>query len=174
MHGEPAPVRDLGERADLVRPIDGAGLGRLGERQHRRAHVMRAAPLAGIERALQGRGRDLAACAREPDELDAAAEEFRRAAFIRRDMRLGVAEHGAPGRREMRERQRVGRGPGRHQEYRDLVLEQLGEPLLDVPGPGVAAIGERRAVVGATEGGEDVGCDAGRVVAGEVHGSPRQ
>ena len=133
MHGKPARVGDLGELADLVRPIDRAGFGRLRERQHRRAHMVRTAPLPGIERAPQRRGRDLAGFAREPDELDAAAEEFRRAAFVGRDVRLGVAEHGAPRRREMRERQRVGRGPGRHQEDRDLVLEQLGEPPLDVP-----------------------------------------
>ncbi len=60
---------DLGKLADLIRPIDGAGLGRLRERQHRWADVMRAAPLPGIKRALQRIGHDLAGFARKPDEL---------------------------------------------------------------------------------------------------------
>ncbi len=72
-------------------------------------------------------GRDLAGFARQADELDAAAEEFRRAAFVGRDMRLGMAQHRAPWRRQMGERQRIRGGAGRHQEDRDLVLENLGE-----------------------------------------------
>src|SRR6185295_18325581 len=87
MHGKAARVRDLGETADLVRTIDGAGLGRLRERQHRWADVMRAAPLPLIERGLQRLRRDLAGDAGKPDQLDAAAEKFRRTAFVDGDVR---------------------------------------------------------------------------------------
>ena len=84
-------------------------------------------------------------------------------------MRLLVAQHGTPGRREMGKRQRVGGSPGRHQEDRDLVLEQLRELMLDALGPVVTAIGERGAFVRPCERGENFGRDPGRVVAGEVH-----
>src|SRR5262249_19722346 len=116
-----------------------------------------------------GRGRDLAAVARKPDQLDAAAKKFRRAAFVDRDMRSRVTEHRAPGRREMRQRQRIRTGPGRQQKDRHVVLEQLGEPRLDAPGPVVIAIGQRGAVVRPRNGGEDLGRDPGSVVAGEIH-----
>ena len=50
-----------------------------------------------------------------------------RAAFIGGDVRFVAAQHGAPRRREVRQRERVGRRPGRHQEHRDLALKNLGE-----------------------------------------------
>src|SRR5262245_16991782 len=87
-------------------------------------------------------------------------------------MRLLVAEHGAPRRGEMRERKRVGGGPGRQQKDRDLMLEELGEPALDPLGPAVAAISERGARIRARNGGEDVRRDPRRVVAGEIHAIP--
>ena len=127
MDRKPVRMRDVGERLDFLGPIDGAGLGRLRQRQHRRADVVRAAPLRLRERASSVAGAILPAVAREADELDPAAEEFRRAAFVGRDVRLGMAEDGAPGRRQMRERERIRGGAGRHQEDRDLVLEHLGE-----------------------------------------------
>src|SRR5262245_5397478 len=87
-------------------------------------------------------------------------------------MRLLVAEHGAPRWGEMRERKRVGGGPGRHQEDRDRMLEELGEPALDPLGPAVAAISERSARIRGRNGGEDVRRDPRRVVAGEIHAIP--
>ena len=48
----------------------------------------------------------------------------------------------------MRERERIRRRAGRHQEDRDLALEDLGEALLDPPGPVVIAVAERIAGVG--------------------------
>src|SRR5262249_46293680 len=89
-----------------------------------------------------------------------------------RDMRLLVAEHGAPRRGEMRERKRVGGSPGRHQEDRDLMFEELGESALDPLGPAVAAINERGARIRARHGGGDVRRDPRRVVAGEIHAIP--
>ncbi len=162
-------VGDVGECADLIRPIDGPGLGRLGEREHGRADVMRAAPLALHERALQSRRRDPAGGAGKPDQLGAAAEEFRRAAFVDRDVRLVVTQHGAPRGHEMGEGERIGGGPGRHQEHGDLALEERSELLLDAPGPLILPVGERRPAVGAPDGGQDFRGDPRGVVAGEVH-----
>src|SRR6476659_6231587 len=109
--------------------------------------MMRTAPLPISERVLQRRRRDLAGFAGKADELDAAAEEFRCAAFVGGDVRLLMAEYGAPRRRQMRKREGVGRGSGRHQEHRDLVLKNLREAPLGASGPVVTAVGQRRAVV---------------------------
>ena len=110
---------------------------------------------------LQRVGRDLAGFAGKADELDSTAIEFRRAAFVRRDVRLVMAEHGAPGRREMRERERIGRGSRRHQENRDLTRKHLGESLLDAPRPDVLPIAQRRALVRPRNSGEDLRGDGG-------------
>ena len=89
-------------------------------------------------------------------------------------MRLRMAQHRAPGRRQVRERERIRRRAGRHQKYRDLALEDLGEALLDPPGPVVVAVAERVAGIGLADRLEDFGRrDSGRVVACEVHAFPR-
>ena len=72
-------------------------------------------------------GRDLAGIAGNADELGAAGEELRRAAFVVVDMGFLVAEHGLPGPGERRQRERVGGGAGGDQERRDVALEYLGE-----------------------------------------------
>ena len=64
------------------------------------------------------------------DQLQAAAEKLRRAGLAGHDMRLAVAHHRAPWRRQVRQRQRIGRGPGRHQINRDLALEQTAKAAL--------------------------------------------
>ena len=172
VHGDAMPVRDLGQFAHLGDAIDRAAFGRLRQRQHARADMMRPAPGAVLERAAQGRRRDLAPLAGQSDQLDAAAEELRRAAFVDRDMQLRMAQHRAPGRGQMGERERVRRRAGRHQEYRDLALEKLGEALLDPPGPVVIAIAGRIAGIGLPDRLQDGRRDAGRVVACEVHALP--
>ena len=113
--------------------------------------------------------RDLGAGAGEPDELEAGAEELRRTAFVSGDMQLGMTEHDAPGRGDVCERQRIGRGPGRHQEHRHVALENLGEAPFDRGGPRVGAIAGRKPLVRAHDGVEDFGCYRRRVVAGKVH-----
>src|SRR5262249_58705980 len=102
----------------------------------RRAHVMRTAPWPRIERAPQRLGGDLAGVAGEAHELDSTAEEFRRTAFVCRDVRLVMAEDRAPGRGEMRQRERIRRSSGGHQKDRDVVGENFGESRLDPSGPG--------------------------------------
>src|SRR5262249_24428616 len=115
-------------------------------------------------------GRNLAAFARKADELQSTAVEFRRAAFVRRDMRLGMAQHGAPRRSEMRQCERVGRGSGRHQENCDLMREKFGEARFDASGPGIAGVGRRCALIRTRNGGKNLRLNPGGVVACEVHG----
>ena len=131
--------------------------------------MVRTAPLPVSERVLQRGRRDLAGFAGKADKLDAAAEEFRRAAFVGGDVRLVVTEHGAPRRRQMRKREGVGRGSGRHQEHRDLALKNLREAPLGASGPVVTAVGQRGAVVGPGNGRHDLRRDPGRIVACKVH-----
>ena len=76
---------------------------------------------------LSAVGRDLAAVAGNADELRAAGEKFRRAAFVVVDMRLFVAEHRLPRTGQRRQRERVGGRAGRRRERRRLGLENLGE-----------------------------------------------
>ncbi len=109
---------------------------------------MRTTPRDRAERALQRRGRELTCFARQAHELDPAAVEFRRAAFVRGDVRLPMAEHSAPGLSQLRECERVGRGSARHQEHRKLTLKNIGQSLLDPPRPGIASVGQRDAFIG--------------------------
>ena len=88
-------------------------------------------------------------------------------------MRFLVAQHRAPGRRQVRERERIRHRAGRHQEHRDLALEQLGEALLDPLGPLVVAVAERIAGVGLAQRVEDFRRHSGGVVACEIHAFPQ-
>src|SRR5262249_5302300 len=112
---------------------------------------------------------DVAGSAATAQELDTTAEEFGRTAFVGCDVRFVMAEHGAPGRGEMRQRERVRRRSGRHQEDRDLALEDFGEARLDALRPGIAAVSERRAGIRARNCGKDLGRDPGGVVTCEIH-----
>jgi len=132
---------------------------------------MRTAPRQALECRLQGRGRDLAGFARKRDQFEPAAEEFRSAAFVGREMTFLMAQHGSPGRRDVRQRQRVRGGSGRHQERRELVLEDFGQASLQPFRDRILAVAEREAVVGAADRREDRGRDPGGIVAGEMHTS---
>ena len=81
-----------------------------------------------------------------------------------------VAQHGAPGRRKLRQRERIRRGSGRHQEHGDLALERLGEPPLQASGDRIIAVAERKALVRLGDCLEDLRRYPGGVVAGELHG----
>src|SRR5580704_16217456 len=58
-----AGVGDVAQTRDFVDAIDGAGLARLGERQRRSDHLVRAMTAIAVKRRLQRRGRDLAVAA---------------------------------------------------------------------------------------------------------------
>ena len=70
----------------------------------------------------------------------------------------------------MRERQRIGRRAGRHQEHRDVALEDLADPPFDRAGDVIVAIAHGKAVIAGDERLQDFRRDAGGVVACEVHG----
>ena len=174
MHPHAMVVRKPGQRRDLIRPIDGAGLARLRERKRRRHDLVWRVAFIATDRRGERLRRHLAADTRHADELEPAAEELRRAAFIGQDMRLAMREHRAPRRAHMRERQRIGGGAGRHQEYGDVVLEQFRDAPLDVPSQIVIAIAQHEAFVGPHQGIENFRSHARGVVTCKVHpGDPR-
>jgi len=169
VHGERAGMRNVGERGDFIQAIDRAGFSRLRDGERGRDHLMRSKIAVAGERGLQrGRG-DLAGRARKLGELQSAAEEFRRAAFVGRDMRFGVAERDAPGRRDLRQRQRIGRRPGRDQKDGDFALEDVRQAALDLLRPGIVAVAARITAIGLRDGIEDFGRHRRRVVAGKIH-----
>ena len=129
MDGKPTFVRDLGQRGDLAGAVDGAGFAGLGDRERRRHHLMRTMAAIAGQRRLQRRRSDFVAVAGQADELEAMAEELRRAAFIGGDVGFGMTEHDAPGRRNLRQRQRIRRRPGRHQEDARPRARRLRESL---------------------------------------------
>lgn len=115
-------------------------------------------------------GRQLAAIARQADDLGPAGEEFRRAAFVGGDMRLVMAEHRPPGLDQARQRERVRRRAGRDQENRDLALEQLREQGLDPLRPRIVAIGGGEALIGGRHRLHHRRARPGQIVADEIHG----
>ena len=87
----------------------------------------------------------------QSDQLQPATEEFRRAAFVGRDVRLGMTQHRPPRRAQMRDRERIRGRAGWHQENRHLALENFPKPRLDLFGPIVVAVTERVAGIGAAD-----------------------
>ena len=67
----------------------------------------------------------------KPDQLEATAKEFRRTALVGSYVGVGVTQHSPPGRREVRECERVRCCPGRHKERRHFALEQLRQITLN-------------------------------------------
>ena len=126
------------------------------------------AAVAG-KRRFQGVCSDLGAVAGQADEFQTMPEEFRRAAFVGGDVGLRVTEHDAPRRRNLRQSQRIGRCAGRHQEDRDLALEDFRKLAFGGLRPIVIAVAAGIATVGLGERVENGGRDARRIVAGEVH-----
>jgi len=97
------------------------------------------------------------------------AEKLGRAAFVGKDVRFGVAEDDAPGRRDVRQRQGVCSGPGRHQKACHIALEDLTEPALSRRGPIVIAVAPRIAATCLRQSVENGGRNLRRVVAGKIH-----
>src|SRR6202049_1208244 len=116
--------------------------------------MVRAAP-AARQGPLEDIRFDLASRSLDPQELDAAAEEFGRPAFVGGDMRLAVADDGAPRWRQMRKRKRIGRRPRSDEEARGLMLEHLRKPALQALGPVILPVGERLALIRSCDRGEN-------------------
>ena len=172
MDREVVAARDPGQRRQLVRRVDLAHLGRLGEAEAGRLGPVHLARAGGSERGLQRRGLDLAEAFVHARHLGAAGHELGRAAFVVLDMGgTGRIDH-APGRGEGGERERVCRSPGHRREDPYRGLEQGRERRLQALGPGVAAIGRGAGARRLDHGVDDLGRGRGHVVAAKIHRFP--
>jgi hypothetical protein len=63
--------------------------------------------------------------------LTSRTEELWRAALISRDMRVGVTQHGSPGRRDVCKRECVRCPSGRHQKHHNFALKKLRQTMLN-------------------------------------------
>ncbi len=134
---------------------------------------MRLMAAVAVECCLQGLGSDLGVAAGKTLKLQAAAEELRSAALVGNDVRVLMAEHDTPRRRHVRQRQRVCRGSGRHQKYRNLALENLRHAAFDGAGPFIIAVAARIAAVSFGYGIENGRRDGRGIVTGKVHRANR-
>jgi hypothetical protein len=105
---------------------------------------------------------------RQADQLGAAGEEFGRTALISVDMRILSAEHGAVGRHQHREGERIGGGAGGNRKKDEVGFEDVARLRLQPQGPFVGAVGGGGAVIGGRDGLHDLGRDGRHVVATEI------
>ena len=123
MDGEAVVAGDAGQHPELVRRVNLAHLGRLGEAEAGRLRPVNLARAGSGERGLQRSRHDLAEAFLDARHLGAAGHELGRAAFVVLDMGGTARIDHAPGRRQRGDSQRVCRGPGHHREDPDLGLE---------------------------------------------------
>jgi hypothetical protein len=168
VYGNPMRTNQLGQLTKLVRPIERACLCGLRHREYGTRDVVRCGPIA-LERFAQLRRRDLSCLAGNGDELYAAAEKLRRAAFVGGDMRVLVTEHSAPGRRQMGDGKRIGGRARCDEKNGDLALEHLCKTALDFFRPRIPSVGQHLAVICARDCRKDFRCDPGRIIARKVH-----
>ncbi len=127
-------ARQLRDRPQLVRRVDRAELGGLGEADGAGLRMMHEALLEMFERGGDRRGLELGVGAFQRHELGAMGEELRRAALVDRDMGFGMADDGAVLWHQRRQRQRVGARAVDDRIDRDLALEDRAKPLGDAGG----------------------------------------
>ncbi len=167
VQGQPGIAADGADGLDLVQRVDAAGLGGLGDADAGGRHRMHVAGLA-VRFMRQLPGVELGGGAIEQRQARAAAVELGRAAFIVGDVAVRMAQHAAPGRRQRRQRQRIGGGAGGHQQHVDLVLEDLGQAAFDPQGDVVGAVGGGLSLIGVQQRGQYLRAGAGGVVTGEA------
>ena len=107
---------------------------------------MRTVPAIAGERLVEAIGCDFAGRAGQADKFDAVSEKFGRAAFVGENVRFGVTKDGAPGRRDLRQRQSVCGRASRHEESRHVMFEDLAESALGRLCPIIIAIAARVAL----------------------------
>lgn len=170
MNGQAGAAGQAGETGQRVGIIDGAGLGRVGQRQGADLDLVDRGERGPVQAAFEARGIDTAMRAVEQGELGAARIEFRRTAFVGLHMGVAVAEDRAPGRGERGEGERIGGGPGRDQIDRGLRgREQVAQAVGDARHAGLGTVGRGIALVGGREGGEDLRRGRAGIVGGEPH-----
>jgi hypothetical protein len=168
VHPQPVSLRDARELRELAVRVRAAVLRRLAHAEGARLALVIVESARVTQRVLEDRRVDLGVRTFEADELGAAAVELRRAALVRVEMRLRVAVHGAVGRCELRDGERVRGRAGDDGIELELGLEDLAETRAQPLRDRIVAVAACHAVVGARERCEDLGRDAGFVVAVEV------
>ena len=96
MHPDAGRMSNVAKLPDLAPPVDRPGFGGLRQRERARLNGLDEPTRKPVERLAQLVRRDLAAPAGDADQLRPPTEEFGRAAFVVVNMRLLVAEYGAP------------------------------------------------------------------------------
>ena len=173
MHLQPVITGDPGQRLDLLRPVDPARFGHLAQAQGRRPDMMRAQRTDTGQRRCECGRVDLGARPVDTDNLGAARIHLRRTAFIHIDMRLVMAQHRAPGRRDGRKGKRIGRRAQRHQRDMHVALKEGREHLRHFGGERIAAIGADLPRIRRGDRIENGRRDTGCVVGPKVHADPR-
>jgi hypothetical protein len=143
MHADPVLVSNRTELGDFAHAVDRPRFRSLGQRQRARLRRFNEPARKSPKRLLEALGGDLASLPGDPNQLGAAGEELRRAAFIVVDVRFLVTEHRIPGLDQRRKRERVRRRARRHQEGGDLGLEHVAQARSGLRGIVVSAIGGR-------------------------------
>ena len=133
---------------------------------------MRPAPLAALEGSLEDIGCNATIVARQTDQLEAAAEKFRGAAFAGHDVCPAMTQHRPPRRRQLAIASEFAAVPVADNGHRDVAFEQVAEQAFDPARQRVVAVAEGEPVVGLPDGIEDRMGDTGRIVACEIHIQP--
>ena len=168
VHAQAVLAGDADQLVQLIRPVDGAPFGRLGEVERRRLDSPGMTYSGLLQRRAQGLRAQPAMGLGERHDLGPAGIELPCPALAV----VHVADVGAKNRtvrrRDQRQRQRVGRGPGRHRLHEAAGLEQRGEGVLQARRDRIGAVRWRRAGIRRLDRGEDLGGDAGDVVAAQI------
>ncbi|MNV59280.1 hypothetical protein D3C71_1516940 [compost metagenome] len=168
MQGQARIAANAADGLNFIQGIDAAGFRGLRDADAGRLHGVHVTHLA--PRLLRQFNRvDLGVSPAQQHQAGAMGVELGCAAFIVGDMALRVAQHGAPGRRQRGQAERIGGCAGGHEQHVDLVLEQIGKPALHIQGAVVGAIRLGLAGAGAQQRFHYFGAGARDVVAGKAH-----
>ncbi len=158
-------MRLLGDRAELIDRVDGADLGRLGDRDEPRLVVV---DVAAPRLPPPHRRRfELAVNRLGLEQLD-PRPALRRPALVDVDVRAGNADDGVLGARDRVDRKHVRGGPVEDREAERLRPEVLADQLVEALRPSILAVGAGVVDVCAGDRLEHLRMGAGVVVGGEA------
>ncbi|MCY1420814.1 hypothetical protein D9M71_364490 [compost metagenome] len=166
---QPEFATGLADRAQLIRAVDGADLGGLGDGDHPRLGIVDVLALEG-DLADRLRGQLALLVGTRQQQLGAVGEEFRRAALVGLDVGGLGADHAVVALAQRGQGQGVGGGAVEGEEHFAVGFEQVAEIVGRAGGPLVLAVGALVAVVGLGHRRPGFRADAGIVVAGELLG----
>ena len=170
VHVEPVPFGRRRECRQLLETVHRAELRGLCDAHRGGTHVMHAHLLGECHGGGERLGPDLPRGRGQCEQLRPSREEFRRAAFVRDDVRTRMAIDAAVGRRDLRQGQRVGRRAGGNGVDQDLRLEQIRGHAGQALGEGIRAVRARRGGVRRLNRRQDGRAHRGDVVATKIAG----